>query len=105
MLPLVVWISAMARTSLKFKGVLVPAFHSLSSSNTRKLFKSVCCPKRKKLVHTSSMSFAEKGDILRNQLTFDKTDNFTSLKGYTDAVFRGQLSVCAFTITRWFKSV
>ncbi len=59
MLPLVVWISAMARTSLKFKGVLVPAY-SCRARIPRKLFKSDCCPKRKKLVHTSSMSLLKR---------------------------------------------
>lgn len=56
----------------------------LSSSNTSEVIqKRLLSKKEDARTHLINV-FAEKGDILRNQLTFDKTTT-ASLKGYTDA--------------------
>lgn len=56
----------------------------LSSSNTSEVIQKRLLSKTEEARTHLIDVFAEKGDILRNQLTFDKTTT-ASLKGYTDA--------------------
>jgi len=56
----------------------------LSSSNTSEVIQKRLLSKTEDARTHLINVFAEKGDILRNQLTFDKTTT-ASLKGYTDA--------------------
>lgn len=56
----------------------------LSSSNTSEVIQKRLLSKTEEARTHLIDIFAEKGDILRNQLTFDKTTT-ASLKGYTDA--------------------
>lgn len=56
----------------------------LSSSNTSEVIQKRLLSKTEEARTYLIDVFAEKGDILRNQLTFDKTTT-ASLKGYTDA--------------------
>lgn len=57
----------------------------LSSSNTSEVIQKRLLSKTDKANEQLTDIFAEKGDILRNQLTFDKTTT-ADLKGYTDSL-------------------
>ena len=57
----------------------------LSSSNTSEVIQKRLLSKTDKAHEQLTDIFAEKGDILRNQLTFDKTTT-ADLKGYTDSL-------------------
>ena len=56
----------------------------LSSSNTSEVIQKRLLEKTEQAVVALATVFAEKGDILRNQLTFDKTTT-AALDGYSDA--------------------
>lgn len=56
----------------------------LSSSNTSEVIQKRLLEKTERAAEALANVFAEKGDILRNQLTFDKTTT-ASLNGYADA--------------------
>ena len=56
----------------------------LSSSNTSEVIQKRLLEKTESAAEALANVFAEKGDILRNQLTFDKTTT-ASLNSYTDA--------------------
>lgn len=57
----------------------------LSSSNTSEVIQRRLLEKTEPAIEALTELFIEKGDILRNQLTFDKTTT-ASLSGYSDAV-------------------